>query len=132
MNEKIPEISKLPDSDDIVFIFCDRLRQLRKRLNLNIEDLSEKTGLSFGQIQRLEGRLVRKNNAIYKRGAEGRANTLIILLMYYSQRISLDLLVNFKMSVSEIKLDKVIGKDIAREKILSLIKSMREIAEYIE
>jgi hypothetical protein len=66
-----------------VFILCDRLRQLRNRLNLNIEDLALQTGLSYGQIQRLEGSIAKRNNMLHPRGAEGKASTIIMLLIFF-------------------------------------------------
>jgi transcriptional regulator with XRE-family HTH domain len=113
------------------FIFCDRLRQLRKRLGLKIDDVSKETGLSFGQIQRIEGSLAKKNGETLYRGGDGRASTLIILLIFYSQRISLDMFLDFNKPVSDIPLTKKIDKVIAREQILTLIERIQEIADRI-
>jgi transcriptional regulator with XRE-family HTH domain len=117
--------------EDYVFLFCERLRQIRKRLGYNIEELSNFTGLSFGQIQRIEGSLLKKNQEILQRGGDGRASTIITLLTFYNQRISIDFLFNFKIPVSEIPLEKRVDEEIAREKILSLIERVKELANYI-
>lgn len=115
-----------------VFILCDRLRQLRNRLNLNIEDLALQTGLSYGQIQRLEGSIAKRNNMLHPRGAEGKASTIIMLLIFYAKEISIDLLLNFNLPVAEIPLTKKIGKEIAREKISAIVDQIYEIAKYMD
>jgi len=118
--------------DNYILTFCDRLRKLRKRLNLNIEDLALRTGLSFNQIQRIEGDARTKNEAVIKAGGQGRISTLLVLLEYYNQRVSLDALFNFNIPVSEIPLDKGVSKTIARDKVISIIQSMEEVAKYMD
>ena len=112
--------------------FCDRLRMVRKRLNLRMEDVALRTGLSFNQIQRIEGDARKKGDAFIKSGGQGRISTLLILLEYYSRRMSLDALFNFNIPVSEIPLDKGVSKTITREQVLNIIKSIEEIAKNIE
>jgi transcriptional regulator with XRE-family HTH domain len=123
-------MTSIPDNS--VFIFSDRLRQLRKRLGFKIDDLSTETGLSFGQIQRIEGSLSKKNGETLYRGGDGRASTLIILLIFYAKQISLDLLLDFNKPVADIPLTKRTDKAIAREQILTLIERVQEIANYLE
>jgi len=119
------------DIDDKVFVFCERLRQVRKLFNFRIVDLAERTGLSYGQIRRLEGEVTKKNNKTIKTGGEGVARTLIILLLYYCQRISIDMLLNLNIPVETIPIDKGVEKDITREKLIKLIGNMHELIQFL-
>jgi len=120
------------NDENLVYGFCDRLRKLRKHLNMTIEDLASKTGLTFAQIQRLEGELSQNSSIVIKKGGEGRASTLIILLHYYCAHISLDLLFNFNVPVKDLLTNKKAEKEIAKEKIKSIIPYLKEIAGYLE
>jgi transcriptional regulator with XRE-family HTH domain len=122
----------MENAEIYISTFCDRLRKLRKRLNLNIEDLALRTGLSFNQIQRIEGDARVKNDAVIKSGGQGRVSTLLVLLEYYSRRVSLDALFNFNIPVSEISLDKSVSQSIAREKVISIIQHLGEVAQYMD
>ena len=115
-----------------VFAFCMRLRELRKFFNFTVNDLSLRTGLTFAQIRRLEGTITQKNNKIIKSGANGTASTLIVLLLYYSQRISIDMLLNFTIPVNEIPIDKGVEKDITREKLINLIGEIHDVLKFLE
>jgi hypothetical protein len=97
---------------------------------MNIEEVAGCTGLTFNQIQRLEGDI--RNSRTIKKGADGRVPTLIILLDFYGKRISLDSLFNFHIPVENISLNKRTEKEIAKEQILSLIEYMQNIAKYLE
>ena len=125
-------MSEMGTQDNAVFLVCERLRLLRKRLDLNIEDVAGQTGLSFSQIQRIEGSVVKKKSVVIQRGGDGRASTVITLLVFYAKRISIDFLLNFNMPVSDIPLNKDLEKEIAREKILSLIERVQEVARFLE
>ena len=120
------------DIDDKVFVFCERLRQVRKLFNFRIVDLVERTGVSFGQIRRLEGEATKKNNKIIKSGGDGTARTLIILLLYYSQRISIDMLLNFNIPVDTIPIDKGVEKDITKEKLIKLIGNIHDVIKFLD
>jgi transcriptional regulator with XRE-family HTH domain len=120
------------DDEKLVYGFCDRLRKLRKHLNMNIEELASNTGLTFSQIQRLEADTRVKNGDLLKRGAEGRAATMIILLNYYGKHISLDLLFNFNVPVTDLIPDKMIEKDILKEKIQSIIPFIKDVVKYLD
>jgi len=109
-----------------------RLRELRKFFNFTVNDLSLRTGLTFAQIRRLEGTITQKNNKIIKSGANGTASTLIVLLLYYSQRISIDMLLNFTIPVNEIPIDKGVEKDITREKLINLIGEIHDVLKFLE
>jgi transcriptional regulator with XRE-family HTH domain len=122
----------MDENEKLVYMFCDRLRKLRKRLNMNIEEVAERTGLSFNQIQRIEGDVRMKDGKVIKKGADGRIPTLIILLDFYSKRVSLDSLFNFNVPVTDLSLNKGTEIEIAKEKILSLIKDIKEVAAYLE
>jgi len=119
-------------SDNTIFVFCDRLRQVRKKFNLTIEELALRTELNYTQIRRLEGKITQKNNKKVYHGGDGRAVTLITLLFFYSQRISIDMLMNFSIPVSEIPFDKGIEKNITKEKLLQLMTGMRDLLTYME
>jgi transcriptional regulator with XRE-family HTH domain len=121
----------MTDNDSYVFNLCDRLRKLRKRLNLNIEDVADRSGLSFNQIQRLEGD-IRKDNTIVKKGGKGTVSTIVTLLNFYGQKVSLDALFNLNIPVAEIQLTKGVEKEISRTKLLTLIEDIREIALYLQ
>ena len=116
-------------NDEFVLNICDRLRKLRKRLNLNIEDVAESCGLTFNQIQRLEVEI--RAQKIVKNGANGTVSTILILLNYYAQKVSLDLLFDLNIPVMDIPLKKVSSNEISRSKMLSLIHELKDIAEYM-
>lgn len=116
------------EADYIIFLL-DRLRRLRKHLNLNLEELAEKTGLSFNQVQRIESKYSYKKNLVIKRGAEGRAVTLITLLKFYSSYVSLDALFNLNIPIEQIPLTKNIEKSIARERLIELSDKLNEIID---
>jgi transcriptional regulator with XRE-family HTH domain len=119
-------------SDNPVFVFCDRLRQIRRKLNLTIEEVALRTGLNYTKIRRLEGSISRKNNKNVYKGCDGRAETLIILLNFYSQRMSIDMLLNYSIPVSEIPFDQAIVKNITKEKIIKIMGNMKELLQYME
>jgi transcriptional regulator with XRE-family HTH domain len=79
----------MTDNETFVFSFCDRLRKLRRRMNLNIEDVAERCGLTFNQIQRLEGDIRMKDNKpiVKKSGANGTVLTILTLLNFYGNCI---------------------------------------------
>ena len=114
--------------EQLVTTFCDRLRQLRKLLNLSIEDVAEKAELSFAQVQRIEADLGAYRENI-KEGGAGTASSIIRLLNYYSTFVDVDLLFNFKLPISEIMLNKNTQKEIAKEKLVGMIPLLKDIAE---
>lgn len=118
-------------TDKDINIFCVRLRQVRKLLNYRIADIAVRTGLSPGQIQRLEGCETKQRGKVIYSGADGRARTLIALLLYYSQHISIDMLFDFNIPVTDIPLDKVVKNDIAKAKISTLIEQLHEVIKYL-
>jgi len=120
------------DSMNDVQMFCYRLRQLRKRLNLTIEELALRTNLKFAQIRRTEVSITKTKNEVHYKGADGKLSTLVTLLMFYSQYVSLDLLANFKVPVNEIPFNKGLEKELTKEKILALIEQMTEITKYLD
>ncbi|MDR2126814.1 MAG: helix-turn-helix domain-containing protein [Prevotellaceae bacterium] len=123
----------MTDNDMFVFGFCDRLRKLRKRMNLNIEDVAERCGLTFNQIQRLEGDMRMRDNetVIKKSGANGTIPTILTLLNFYGQKVSLDMLFDLNIPVADIPLTKAAVNEISRTKLLTLIDDLKEIARYI-
>jgi transcriptional regulator with XRE-family HTH domain len=124
----------MAENDMFVFGFCDRLRKLRKRLNLNIEEVAEHCGLTFNQIQRLEGdiRTNGEKTAIKKSGANGTVSTILILLNFYTQKVSLDTLFDMNIPVADIPLTiNSVVKEISRTKLLALIDDLKEIADYM-
>jgi len=120
------------NDENVVYGFCDRLRKLRKHLNMTIEDLSSQTGLTFAQIQRIEGDTRQNNGVFVKKGGEGRVTTLIVLLNYYRERVSLDLLFNVNVPIVDLLTNKKAEKEIAKEKIQSLIPFLKEITTYLD
>jgi transcriptional regulator with XRE-family HTH domain len=120
------------NNENIVYALCDRLRKLRKRLDMNIEDVAKLTCLSFGQIQRMEGDMRVKNDKVIKKGAYGRVSTLITLLVFYSKHVSLDTLFNVNIPIEDISLNKSTEKETVKEKLLSLIEKMQETVKYFE
>jgi transcriptional regulator with XRE-family HTH domain len=124
----------MADNDMFAFRFCDRLRKLRKRLNLNIEEVAERCGLTFNQIQRLEGDIRTNDNdvVVKKSGANGTISTILILLNFYAQKVSLDILFDMNIPVADIPLTTTgVIKEISRAKLLTLINDLREIADII-
>lgn len=116
-------------NDDFVLNLCDRLRKLRKRLDLNIEDVSILSGLTSNQIQRFESEI--RNKKLVKQGAYGTAATTLVLLNFYAQKVSLDILFDLNVPVADIPLNKVAVKEVSRTKILALIDDLKNIADYL-
>jgi transcriptional regulator with XRE-family HTH domain len=118
--------------DKSVYLFCDRLRKLRKHLNMNIEDVALHTGLTFSQIQRIESDTRLQDGKYLKRGADGRVATLYLLLDFYGKKVSLDLLFNHNIPVSDLEINKTVEKEIVKEKIKQIIPYLREITELLD
>ena len=121
-------------NDEFIIRFCDRLRKLRKRLNMNIEDVAERCDLTFNQIQRLECQIINKDDEIIikKSGANGTAATVLTLINFYGQKVSLDLLFDMNYPVADIPIStNTVVKEISRTKILALVNELTEIANNI-
>jgi hypothetical protein len=69
---------------------------------MNLEELAEKTDLTFNQIQRLEAEI--NGSAVVKKGGDGKITTLLTLLNYYGKMVSLDALFNVNVPVTDISI----------------------------
>jgi transcriptional regulator with XRE-family HTH domain len=123
----------MTDNDTFAISLCDRLRKLRKRMNLNIEDVADRCGLTFNQIQRLEGDIRTRGDKVVvkKSGANGTISTILTLLNFYGQKVSLDMLFDLNIPVADIPLTKGVVNEISRAKLLTLIDDLKDIAKYI-
>jgi transcriptional regulator with XRE-family HTH domain len=97
---------------------------------MNLEEVAEKTGLTFNQIQRLEGEI--NGSEIVKKGGDGKIATILTLLDYYGKRVSLDALFNVNVPTADISINKGTEKEIVREKILTFFEDIKEIVKYLE
>jgi len=125
MNNKIDEKP--------LVIFCSRLRKLRRQLNFNIEEVCEKTGLTYSQIQRIEADIREKDGKIIKKGSEGRMLVLYALLNFYSKYVSLDYLFNLNMPIEKIpSINPSAKKEIIKAELDSIIGDINKISTYFE
>jgi hypothetical protein len=123
------------DKEKVDLIFF-RLRQLRKRLNLKIDDVAKQTGLAVGQIQRLEGKYLVQDNEEKYVGSEGRAITLMILLLFYTKTVPIDMLSDPKVPVINIPINKSVNNEIINAKIHVfynfLLNSVKEVESFLD
>ena len=122
------------NNNPFALTLCDRLRQLRKHVNLTIKDVAELTGLSFNQIQLLECHIVGNEyqTVVKKTGANGTVSTILILLKFYSKVISLDMLFDLTVPVADIQPAKATDTGIARTKLNKLIEDLEDVANGLQ